>query len=420
MKKTVFRILVIALVAVIGLGMAACGDGSGGSSGGGGGGGGGHSHSYGDWYFKTDANCTTGVIQERACSCGNKQTQETGMRLGHNFSATTPATCTANSIPGICTRASCGIPSGAVILASHRFVWTITTPPVLYPASEGTGTRICSVCLNTSTSIPYMVQVEGGSFLYEKAPFDIILQTVDAFSIGRYQVTQNEWTAVMTGNVNGINATPSSFSSDHAEGEIQGRRPVERVSFYDVLVFCNRVSVLLGLSPAYELPNVWPNPTSWSSDPATWGTMPTYIDDIWDNVRIADDSTGYRLPEGYQWQFAAKGGRNNWLGYTGTESDTYFVYSGSNDANLVAWYDGKTGIPTNNRTHQVGILLPNELGIYDMSGNVYEWCFELSGVARIVLGGGWNHTVSYTRSVFKYVGRPDLRLNYQGLRVVRP
>ena len=266
-----------------------------------------------------------------------------------------------------------------------------------------------------------MVWVPGGSFEFgreigtagsgDTTPVSTV--TLTGFHIGKYEVTQAQYQAVMGTN-------PSWFTTANgnppATGETDVRRPVERVSWYDAIVFCNRLSMMEGLTPAYSI--------NGSTNPNDWGSVPTSSNATWNAVTVVSGSTGYRLPTEAQWEYAAKGGNNPPVGFT---------FAGSNNANDVAWHSGNSG----NMTREVGLLQPNRLGIYDMSGNVWEWCWDwwgsytseaksdpmgaaATGGVRVLRGGGWFSDARSTRSAYRFSFNPNVRNNGDGFRLLRP
>ncbi len=164
------------------------------------------------------------------------------------------------------------------------------------------------------------------------------------------------------------------------------------------------------------------NPSNWKGDNlpvecVSWNDCQTFIEKL-------NSLTGrtFRLPTEAEWEFASRGG-NNSRGYK---------YSGSNYLGDVAWYTENS----NSKTHAVATKQANELGIYDMSGNVYEWCSDwydsnyyknsdsnnprgaYTGSGRVFRGGRWYSLARYCRVSYRGYGTPDDRGNYLGLRLV--
>ena len=220
----------------------------------------------------------------------------------------------------------------------------------------------------------------------EKPPVTIIISK--PFYISKYEITQQQYKAVM-GN------KPSEFKGDDL--------PVEQVSWYDALNFCNTLSQSEGLTPCYTI-----NGTKVTCD---------------------FEANGYRLPTEAEWEYAAK---------AGTKTDFYsgkLTYSGNSpiDPNLdkIAWYSANSS----NATHPVGQKAPNAFGLYDMSGNVWEWCWDRYaeypsketkdyqgpeiGTYRVYRGGGWRNLAWYCRSTNRDRNYLDDKNNSLGFRVVK-
>ena len=253
--------------------------------------------------------------------------------------------------------------------------------------------------------VPETLEVKGGNCTLNGTEV-----TLSSFWISPYEVTQEEFVSVMTGNQNGIEANPSYFQGDTkppAAGEVQERRPVENVNWYDAIVYCNLLSIKEGLTPCYTIKG--------STTPADWGTSPRSSSaedyDDWKSVTCDFSADGYRLPTEAEWEYAARGGK---AGITDGSWDN--TYSGSTTPDDVAWYHDNSGY----KPHEVGKKQANALGLYDMSGNVWEWCWDWHGSGnRVLRGGSWSNGASFCTVSYRYDNLPGLRLSDRGFRLVR-
>lgn len=189
------------------------------------------------------------------------------------------------------------------------------------------------------------------------------------YSISRTEVTQKLYESVMGEN-------PSYFCRDNekcSEYKLENLKrntsnyPVENVSWYDAIYFCNKLSAKKGLQPVYAVDG--------ETNVRKWDYEPHNEYEIDGEITQNIFSNGYRLPTVEEWQYAAKGGEN-------------YRYSGGDDIDKVAWYEDNC----NDVTHPVSQKKPNGYGLHDMSGNVYEWCWDYSsnksGNNRRCLRGG--------------------------------
>jgi formylglycine-generating enzyme required for sulfatase activity len=257
-----------------------------------------------------------------------------------------------------------------------------------------------------------LVFVKGGSFTMgnsatnkgfkDELPAHKV--TLKSFYIGKYEVTQKEYSDYMVRD--------TSWTSDHGCGP---KFPAYHVSWYAVLKYCNLRSLYEKLNPCYTI--------NGSTNPADWGPIPTTNDTTWNAVICNWSANGYRLPTEAEWEYAARGGTN----------DPDYLYSGSDDINLVAWY----GDNASDASHPVGNRKPNGIGTYDMSGNLYEWCWDwysnsyyssspnnnptgpVNGSSRVVRGGDWRVSAYHCRVANRFEFAPYCNNGCFGFRVCR-
>jgi sulfatase modifying factor 1 len=245
-----------------------------------------------------------------------------------------------------------------------------------------------------------LVFVLGGTFKNTESNY--YGKSVPSFYIGKFEVTQKEWVEVMGSN-------PSKFKGDNL--------PVEMVSWYDCVEYCNKRSIKEGLRPYYNIDRNKKDPHNESD-----------TDDIKWTVTANTGANGYRLPTEAEWEYAARGG----------QMSRSYIYSGSDSLDEAGWYWRNSGdeylrgfwarsvIENNhNQTQPVGGRESNELGLYDMSGNVREWCwdwYESNGTepqGRLWKGGGWLG-VEFPCELSFRAGRPaNSRDSDTGFRVCR-
>ena len=224
--------------------------------------------------------------------------------------------------------------------------------------------------------------------------------SVADFRIGKYEVSWSEWQEVRAWAVNNGYSDLAETATDERQKSpgfsSSGSFPVVEVNWYDVVKWCNAKSEMEGLNPIYQVDGLIYK---------TGQSAPT----------VNNAANGYRLPTEAEWEWAARGGLDS-EGYT---------YSGSNNLRSVGWYwDNSIGAFVDfwdgRGIWPIGRKSPNEIGIYDMTGNVWEWCFDAELLsARRLRGGAWDNNTATCQVSYRYSREPTDRLNGIGFRLAR-
>jgi len=277
------------------------------------------------------------------------------------------------------------VPAGANIFSVTKEKYAVKRESIFLNPNK---TSDYEISLSNLTELQ-MIFVQGGSFkmgdtfgdgnYFEKPSHDVILSS---FYISKYEITQKNWIETMGNN-------PAKFWNDD--------NPVESITWNDAIEFCNQRSMLEGLQQCYR----------------------------YEGGKIICDfnANGYRLPTEAEWEFAARGGLQS--------KNTKF--SGSSNITEVAWYYNNS----DNSPHPVGLKLPNELGIHDMSGNVWEYCWDFydenyysqspqqnpagpsSGNSHVIRGGSWTDDAVFNKVYYRNYYENRARGSNVGLRIVR-
>ena len=340
-------------------------------------------HTFNEWTVVTAPTCETEGKEERACTVCLYKEEKSIQTIDHTYGT-----------------------------------WNVTTEPTTN--AQGKNQRTCSNCGYVDSVVLQPAPkgfrfVKGttitGTEIWTPKSYVFVSErklTIPDLIVSDHEVTRGEYKAVM-------GSDPSYTSAYDKDGnELEGddvlNNPVTYVNWYDALVYCNKLSMQENLTPCYSIGG--------SPNPEEWGAVPTLENATWDAATCDFEANGYRLPTEAEWEWLARGGEN-------------YKYAGSDTIDDVAWtYSNTNGTGT----RDVKTKAPNGYGLYDMSGNVWEWCWDwygnissstaadgaASSFYRVFRGGSWDG-----RSIFAPVSSryfkfwPNDRSYNLGFRVVR-
>ena len=343
-----------------------------------------------------------------------------------DYTVTVPNSVTSLTVTGEKADAFATMtPSDGKLSFTNLSVGTSDEQTIKVTAEDGT--TIQEYKVKVLQKLLEMVLVPPGSFQRDGTAINISVIT-KPYYLGKYPITRQQFEDVM-------GRDPSYEFNEETDESL----PVQMVNWYHAIAFCNKLSLLEGLTPAYTVSRV----SNWAE--LAFDSIPTSTSDAnynaWKDAECNWDADGYRLPTEMEWMWAAMGapadGQDEGINRTGYTKA--YAGAGTNSIGDYAWYDENS----DDKTHPVGGKRPNELGLYDMSGNVEEWCWDWdnpqtgkrtddrgvsSGSYRVVRGGSWHSdasfcTVASRNDDYSYIWNdyyPYIRKNYRGFRVLRP
>ena len=377
-------------------------------------------HTFGNWTTTKEATCTQAGKKMVYCRVCEYEKEETIPVIEHTLGETTiEPTCTQEGKKTVyCT--VCEYEKEETIPAKgHSLgIWTTKNEPT--ETEKGKMESVCKVCGETVTKelqkAPQGFRfVEGVTITGTESwtpSSEVFVSgrklTIPDLIVSDHEVTRGEYKAVMGSDP----STAWAYDKDGNKltGDDVLNNPVNYVNWYEAIVYCNKRSKAEGLKPCYSIDG--------SPDPAAWGEVPTSSNSTWDAATCDFEANGYRLPTEAEWEWLARGGQN-------------YEYAGSGNVDDVAWYiDNKN----DTGTREVKTKAPNGYGLYDMSGNVYEYCWDwyygrisdstaadgpTSGFFRVCRGGSLYDYDYECQVAYRNWCDPSYRVNFGGFRVVR-
>ena len=233
--------------------------------------------------------------------------------------------------------------------------------------------------------------------------------TIPDLYVCDHEVTRGEFKALMGTDPSRENAHDKD--GNKLTGDVVLKNPVNSVNWYAAIAYCNKLSVKEGLDCAYTVSGI----SDWEN--FAYSSIPTTSNASWNAATCNFEASGYRLPTQAEWEWLARGGEN-------------YTYAGSNTVGDVAWYKSNTN---GTGSRDVKTKAANGYGLYDMSGNVWEWCWDwdniissstdaaglASGNSRVLRGGSWGSYASYCTVSDWFMSIPETDTGSYGFRVVR-